>query len=221
MRDIRTRALMVAVPALFLIGTAAGCSSADTPSAQATAGAGSPAVPTTAKPTGAAPTSATTTKATSATNGGGPKAAACRSADLKTTVTAQSDATDAVQKGMVTLTNTGKAACKLDGWVAISLVNAADEVVPVPTSKVDQPGPAESFTVKPGTSAFAGIKWTRCDKADAKCGVGNTLRYNLEASTDGPVAELEAFPDPERNEITMKKLQIGTLQPSRQGVVAW
>ncbi len=105
--------------------------------------------------------------------------------------------------------------------MAISLVNAADEVVNVPTKKVNEPGPAEAFTVKPGTSAFAGIKWTTCDKGDSSCGVGNTLRYNLEASTDGPVATLEGFPAAESSGITMKSLQIGTLQPSNQGVVAW
>ncbi|WP_203825007.1 DUF4232 domain-containing protein [Actinoplanes palleronii] len=210
--DMRTRALMIAVPALVLIGSVAGCSSTATPAAQPTAAAsatGSPAATTsTTKPAGTATT-------------GGTEAAACTSADMKTTVTAQSDGGDTLQKGLVTLTNTGKAVCTLDGWVAISLVNAADEVVPVPTRKVPQPGPAEAFTVKPGTSAFAGFTWTTCDKGDASCGVGNTLRYNLEASTDGPVAELEGFPAGERSGITMKSLTIGTLQPSRQGVVAW
>jgi hypothetical protein len=45
--------------------------------------------------------------------------------------------------------------------------------------------------------------------------------HSLEASTDGDVAELEGFPDPAAGDITMKSLQIGSLQPSRQGVVAW
>ncbi|BCJ44561.1 hypothetical protein GCM10010168_13740 [Actinoplanes ianthinogenes] len=206
--DIRLRALAIAVPALIL----AGCSA---PSA-------SPAAETTA----AAPTKATKAPAktaTAATKAASEKASgkACKSADMKTVVTAQPDEKDAVDTAMVTLTNTGKAACTLHGWVSISLVDAADEVVDVPTSRVEQPGPAITFTVQPGTSAFAGIKWVNCDKADGSCGVGNTLRYNLEASTDGPVAELEEFPAAERSGITMKTLRIGTLQPSRQGVVAW
>ncbi|MFI5933214.1 hypothetical protein [Actinoplanes sp. NPDC051494] len=34
-------------------------------------------------------------------------------------------------------------------------------------------------------------------------------------------AELEGFPAPEKSTITMASLQIGSLQPIRQGVVAW
>ncbi|WP_221325745.1 DUF4232 domain-containing protein [Actinoplanes sp. L3-i22] len=221
MRD----ALKLAVPALLVIGLATGCSGGDattaapaaTVSASSAAPASSAAAPTAT--TGGTPATAKT-KTTGAAQTG-TKAAACRSADLKTAIALQPDGTATAQKAMVVLTNDGKSACTLDGWVAISLVNAADEVVAVPTKKVNQPGPAEAFTVKPGTSAFAGIKWVPCDKADGSCGVGNTMRYNLEASTDGPVATLEGFPAAERSGITMKSLQIGTLQPSNQGVVAW
>ncbi|GAA2897886.1 hypothetical protein Acy02nite_21600 [Actinoplanes cyaneus] len=213
---MRIRTLMIAVPALLVLGVAAGCDDSEAPAAAPATTA--PADAVTSAP--ATPAKATaTTKPT--TKSGSPSVAACRSADLKTTVTLQPDGTRTTLTGLVTLTNGGKSSCTLDGWVAISLVNAADEVVKVPTRKVNEPGPAETFTVKPGTSAFAGIKWATCGKADETCGVGNTLRYNLEASTDGPVAVLEGFPNPERSDITMKSLQIGTLQPSNQGVVAW
>ena len=152
----------------------------------------------------------------------GTTAAACRTGDVKAVVTFQPDRTDrASRMAMVTLTNTTKSACVVDGWASISLVNAADEVVPVKTTQVDQPGAPVRTTLKPGTSAFAGVKWTACDKAVASCGVGNTLRFNLRASTDGDVAELEGFPNPAASDITMAKLQLGSLQPSRQGVVAW
>jgi uncharacterized protein DUF4232 len=123
--------------------------------------------------------------------------------------------------GLVTLTNRSKNICTVDGWVAVSLVNAADEVVPVKTTRVDQPGKPVRTTLEPGASAWAGIKWIACDKGDSACGAGNTLRFNLEASTDGDVARLEDFPNPAASAITMKSLQIGSLQPSRQGVVAW
>lgn len=177
------------------------------------AGAGRPGTPT-GTPTG---TRTGTTGTRTGTNG-----AACRTGDVKAVVTFQPDRIDrATRMAMVTLTNTTKSTCVVDGWASISLVDAADEVVPVKTTRVDQPGAPVRTTLKPGTSAFAGIKWTACDKAAASCGVGNTLRFNLQASTDGDVAELEDFPNPAASDITMAKLQLGSLQPSHQGVVAW
>jgi hypothetical protein len=109
----------------------------------------------------------------------------------------------------------------VDGRAAISLTNAADEVVAVPVKNVAQPGAAARITLKPGRAAFEGIKWTACDKADPSCGVGNGFRFNLEATTDGPLVKLIAFPPAEASNVTMKSLSIGTLQPSTQGVVAW
>ena len=156
------------------------------------------------------------------TGSGTTTVAACRTRDVSAVITAQPERTDGTTRmAMVTLTNTTKHACAVDGWVSISLVNAADEVVPVKTTRVDQPGAPVRTTLRPGTTAFAGLKWTACDKGDASCGAGNTLRFNLEASTDGDVAELEGFPNPAASDITMTKLQLGSLQPSRQGVVAW
>jgi hypothetical protein len=214
MREIRTRAVAVA---LLLLGSATGCSGANEPAAAP-------------GPTSTPATTGSAAEATAATPPATTKAAAqpaaqvsrCANADLQTTITLQPDGTAATQRAMVTLTNNGKHACTLDGWLSISPVNAANEVVSVPTRKVDQPGPAEAFTVKPGTSAFAGIKWTVCAESDADCDWSNSLRVSVKgAAADGPFAELEDFPNPERNGIRMKALQIGTLQPSHQAVVAW
>lgn len=159
----------------------------------------------------------------SGASGSGSKSsvAVCRTGDLSAVVTFQPDDNGSTHRGLVTLTNKTKNTCAVDGWAAISLVNAADEVVPVKTTRVNQPGKPVKTTLKPGTTAWAGIKWTACDKGDSSCGAGNTLRFNLEASTDGDVAELEGFPNPEASDITMKSLQIGSLQPIRQGAVAW
>jgi hypothetical protein len=67
------------------------------------------------------------------------------------------------------------------------------------------------------TSRYGHINAVTCRRR----GAGNPLRFNLQASTDGDVAELEGFPNPAAGDITMKSLQIGSLQPIRQGVVAW
>ena len=146
---------------------------------------------------------------------------ACRNDDVAAEITLQPDRADGVQRGLVALRNASDAPCRVEGHASISLRNAADEVVEVPTDEVDEPGPAAPITLKPGTNAFAGIKWTPCDKADPTCGAGNTLSFNLQASTDGPPAKLLDFPAPEKSAITMKSLKVGTLQPATQGVVAW
>jgi hypothetical protein len=75
--------------------------------------------------------------------------------------------------------------------------------------------------LRSGGGAFQGMKWQACDRGDGDCPVGNTLRGSLESSAEGVVATLDGFPDPNRSSITMSSLQLGTLQPSPQGVVAW
>ncbi|WIM97360.1 DUF4232 domain-containing protein [Actinoplanes oblitus] len=221
MRDLRTRVLRAAAPALLLLGTTAGCSGATGPATgqpTAAAPATTKATPAKAAPTGTASTkAAATTAATTAVTGG-----KCRDADLRTTITRQTEGTASPAYGMVTLTNGGKHSCTVDGWISVAPVNAANEVIEVPTRKVEMPGPAETLTVKPGTSVFVGLKWVPCPTGDDNCGWGNSLRYSVRGpATGGPFATLEEFGDPERNEIRMKSLQIGTYQPTVHTIVGW
>jgi Protein of unknown function (DUF4232) len=223
------RPMLLAVPAIaatavFLGGCGAPATATSAPATT---------TPTSSAPAGAGGGSGTTTIGTTTSDSktGDAKTASirtttaapvCRTRDLTAVVTWQPQGdTTQTHRGLVTLSNKKKSSCTVEGWAAISLVNAADEVVPVKTSQVNQPGTPVKITLKPGGSAWAGIKWTACDKGDSSCGAGNTLRFNLEASTDGDVAELEGFPEPEDSNITMERLQIGSLQPSNQGVVAW
>jgi hypothetical protein len=214
------RALKTVVPGLVLLTALAACggSGGDTTTAAPTS---------TGATTGAATPAGTTPAATSAapaTSTGGAKTggkSVCGTQDVAVTITAQPGEDKTIQRGLVAVTNTAGRACTVRGWLSITLVNAADEPVSVPTRTVEEPGPAEAIEIRPGTTAFAGIKWTVCDKADANCGVGNTIRYSLTRSTNGPVAKLDGFPAAERSGITMKSLLIGTLQPATQGVVAW
>jgi protein kinase-like protein/uncharacterized protein DUF4232 len=150
-------------------------------------------------------------------------AALCRDAAVEITITAQSDDPTALgdQLGLVSIANRSGAACRIDGRVFVGLYNAADERVPVPTAAVDEPGEAVDILLRPGTGAFQGIKWQACDRDDADCPTGNTLRGSFSSAARGVVATLEGFPDPNRSLITMKSLKVGTVQPSTQGVVAW
>ncbi|MGA5300862.1 DUF4232 domain-containing protein [Nucisporomicrobium flavum] len=225
------RPMLLAVPAIAAAAVFLGACSApstgtssasatttSTSSAPAGAGAGSGTTTSNSKTGDTKKTGDRKTTGTRTTTA----APVCRTRDLTAVVTWQPQGdTTQTHRGLITLSNKKKNSCTVDGWAAISLVNAADEVVPVNTSQVNQPGKPVKITLKPGASAWAGIKWTACDKSDSSCGAGNTLRFNLEASTDGDVAQLEGFPRPEDSNITMKRLQIGSLQPSNQGVVAW
>ncbi|GAB2581357.1 hypothetical protein Aab01nite_58400 [Paractinoplanes abujensis] len=147
--------------------------------------------------------------------------APCTNVDVSVEITLQPAREDGAQRGLVAVTNKSDSDCGVNGRAAISLRNAAGEVVDVPVKNVNQPGAAVPTMLKAGSSAFQGIKWVPCDKGDAGCGTGNTLSFNLQASTDGPAAKLIDFPAPEQSAITMTSLQVGTLQPATQGVVAW
>jgi predicted Ser/Thr protein kinase len=151
------------------------------------------------------------------------KARLCRTSDTRVTVTAQSDDPTAVgtQKAIVSLVNRSGTACRVDGRVYLRLYNAADEPVPVPTRAVNQPGRAVAMVLRPNGGAFQGIKWQACDRTDEDCPTGNTIRGSLEASATGVVATLEGFPAAVDSDITMSSVQLGTLQPSTEGTVAW
>jgi hypothetical protein len=147
----------------------------------------------------------------------------CRSADTGITIIAQSDNPTKVgpQTAIISLVNKSGAPCRVDGRVYLRLYNAADEPVPVPTVTVDQPDRAVEMVLRPNGGAFQGIKWEACDRSDGDCPTGNTVRGGLEESAGGVVATLEGFPAAVRSDLTMSSLQLGTLQPSPQGTVAW
>jgi uncharacterized protein DUF4232 len=145
----------------------------------------------------------------------------CENNHLQVTVTRQPDRGDGAARGLVAVTNTGKRACGVEGRAMIWLTNAAGEVVNVPAKQVNEPGEAVAITLRPGRSAFQGIKWVPCDKGNETCPTGNGLGFSVNGTTGGPGAKLSDFPRPESSSITMKSLRIGTLQPATQGVVAW
>ncbi|SDS85261.1 DUF4232 domain-containing protein [Actinoplanes derwentensis] len=176
------------------------------------------AAPAASETTAATAASPSETESTSPDEGAVP---VCKTADLEANITLQPDSTGDTRKGLVTLTNKSDIECGVHGRAAIALKNPADEVVDVPTENVEEPGESIRTALKSGSSVYQGIKWTICDKGDSTCGAGNTLVFSLDGSTDAKPAKLSNFPAPEKNEITMKSLQIGTIQPSRQGVVAW
>ncbi|WP_432825140.1 DUF4232 domain-containing protein [Dactylosporangium sp. CA-092794] len=206
-------ALPVAALSIALLTACGG--GAEQGSAAAPGTTGAPAAPPSAGAGG--PSGGATGGATS-----GGKAAECETADIKPELILQPDRTSGqTSMAMLQLTNTASHACTLSGWAKVTLTDAADDPVPVPTENVSQPGGPVGVELAPGTTASAGIKWTGCDKADPACGVGNGLSVSLPDAKTAVPATLTGFPPPEKVAITIKSLQVGTIQPSRQGVVAW
>jgi hypothetical protein len=212
-------AVLVAAAAAGCSGTSAGQKSATAPSVTASATAPGVAASISAGATGGSRSAAPTKGAAAAGSG---QVAQCAAADIKPAVIGQEQRTSGgTRMAMVELTNVSGRPCRLQGWATVFLVDAAGQRVQVPTVEVAQPGESVPVDLPAGTSASAGIKWTVCDKASADCPTGNGLQVGLPKSTSGKDADLSEFPAAEKSDITMKSLQIGTIQPSHEGVVAW
>ncbi|MEV0896293.1 DUF4232 domain-containing protein [Actinoplanes sp. NPDC049802] len=146
---------------------------------------------------------------------------ACLTTDLEATVTLQATATGPERAALVTLINNAGRDCTVDGWLTITLATAGRKVLPVPTTKVDEPAPAAEFVVRPSQAAYTGLRWTSCARSEDDCHAGGTLRYDVGQNKDGPAAVLADFPTSKRNGITMAELRIGSLQASSAEALDW
>jgi uncharacterized protein DUF4232 len=125
--------------------------------------------------------------------------------------------------GLLAVTNAAKHPVAVQGWPTLRFYNSADESLAVPVRKVDIPGAGPKITIGPGETAFAGVRWTVGDKADPKTFVATSVRLTPPGGSqpvtvnvigmDGQIAE---FP-----EFDLTTAEIGTLQPSSQGVLVF
>ncbi|HEX5403123.1 MAG TPA: DUF4232 domain-containing protein [Pseudonocardiaceae bacterium] len=125
--------------------------------------------------------------------------------------------------GLLTLTNTGKRATVVRGWPTLAFLNAANETVAVPMRKVAIPGAGPSITIGPGETAFAGVRWVTGDKADPKTFVATSLRLTPPGGTKSVNVRLIGADGQQGAyiEFDLTSAQIGTLQPSSQGVLVF
>lgn len=214
---MRIRTIVVAGSALALLTALAACT---TPAASDS----SSTVPATTASAGA-PTSAPGVVVTG--SGAAPGGHGGEGASGGATVVAASFRADlTIQKaglGLLTLTNVSKNNVTIKGWPSLVFLNAANEAVAVPVKQVNVPGAASSITVPPGRTAFAGVKWAVGDKADPKTFVATSVqltppnasgRINTKiVGTDGRSGGYVEF--------DMTSVQVGTLQPSSQGVLVF
>ncbi|HEV8563128.1 MAG TPA: DUF4232 domain-containing protein [Actinophytocola sp.] len=194
------RALVLSTVTAATLILLAGCGGSNQ-----SAGSSSSAAPTTT--TTSAPA---TTHTTSASHQAGATAASFK-ADL--TVQGEGSA-------LLTLTNSGSQSVTIQGWPTLKFLGANNGALAVPEQKVEKPGAGPQVTLAPGRTAFAGIKWVLGDKADTSTFVATSVtvtppnhtavKANL-IGTDGKVAGYLELP--------LKSVQVGTLQPSSQGVL--
>lgn len=146
----------------------------------------------------------------------------CSADDFTFTMQAQPSDASASTRFLVQMENTSDKSCELGGWVNLTPTNMAGEAFDVPTENVNLPGPDADLTLEPGKSAFAGVKIETAEKSDsdAKVASGFTATpSDMNGEVNAEVKDLNGGSSPV--EITVKSMQIGTLQPSPQGVVAF
>jgi hypothetical protein len=126
---------------------------------------------------------------------------------------------------LLTLTNAGKRTCRVSGWTDVKLEAADKSTLAGHARKVNQPGAPLAIVLKPGRTAFAGLKWQPCDKASTSCLVASAVRVAAPGSAQHVYAAIHGVAGGSQRvtELTVKSgsLQVGTLQPRPDGVVAW
>ncbi|MEB3368147.1 DUF4232 domain-containing protein [Saccharopolyspora mangrovi] len=140
----------------------------------------------------------------------------CSATDFEIELQAQPDPS----QYLLTMTNTSDEACELGGWVNLTPTNMADEPIEeVPSSNVEIPGGPQDITLEPGRTAFAGVHAELGDKGDPNTYVTSGFAAtpaDMSGTVNAPVNGLNNEPV---TEIPLKRLQVGTLQPSSQGVL--
>jgi hypothetical protein len=212
---MRVPTIVIACAAAAALLTA--CGSGGTPDTAATPSATRSTTPTTTvvtAPSTPAPTTAPT------------KTTAAAPTTMKTAAAAVFRADLTVQRaglGLLALTNASKRAVTVRGWATVRFYNAADELLAVPVKKVNVPGAGPSISIGPGETAFAGVRWQAGDKANPKTFVATTLRLTPPSGSAPVVVNvigMNGETDPGA-EFDLTSAEIGTLQPSSQGVLVF
>ncbi|MFG2844797.1 DUF4232 domain-containing protein [Kitasatospora sp. NPDC048296] len=168
--------------------------------------------PTKAAPTGATPTHATPT-GPAATQ---PASARCTSDELKADVQIQGPGS-----AMLMLSNKGSRSCTLFGYPGYGGLGYDNGPLVVATKREPHPGPPESITLKPGVTAFAGLKWSDCAKSDPTCHILAGLQVTPPDETTPLVAQVDGVNAQPVTQLLVSAagLTTGSLQPVSQSVV--
>ncbi|MFI9363449.1 DUF4232 domain-containing protein [Kitasatospora sp. NPDC053057] len=142
--------------------------------------------------------------------------ARCTTGELRATVQLQ-----AAGSAMVILENKGGHTCTLFGYPGYRGLRADNRPEALAVKRAPHPGPPEKVTLKPGTAAFAGLKWSACQKSDRSCHVISGLQLTPPDETKQLTAKVLGLDGKPVTQLTVSAagLTTGSLQPVSQGVV--
>ena len=125
--------------------------------------------------------------------------------------------------GLLAITNSGRTPATVNGWPTLTFRNAANETVAVPVKKVNIPGTPTAITLQPGRTAFAGVTWTSGDKASAATFVATTLDVTAPGAKNEVPATVIGTDGKKQGyyEFDITSVQVGTVQPSTEGVLVF
>ncbi|MER8182310.1 DUF4232 domain-containing protein [Kitasatospora sp. NPDC094015] len=225
----RTSQVAVVAAATALLALAAtGCSSSGgsqaAPPSAAAGSAGTPAASAAGTGAGGGSASTASTPAgggsaqSSGAQAGGAAGDRCHTADLKADIQLQGDRPG---NAMLMLVNRGTRTCTVYGYPGLGGLLADNSRVELPTNRVPNPGQPSSISLKPGTTAFAGLAWAPCSKSDVDCKVLAGLELTPPDETTQLIATVLGTDAKPVNALTVSKagIRVGSLQPASQGVL--
>lgn len=142
----------------------------------------------------------------------------CSAEDFEITMQAQPGG----GKFVLDLKNISDEDCELGSWVNLTPTDMAGEKIETPTDYVNEPGPDEDLTLAPGKTAFAGVKYEPGRKTDPNAQVATGFAATPSDMTGEIIPEVKGTDGAGNTmEFPINSLQVGTLQESPQGVVAF
>jgi hypothetical protein len=155
-----------------------------------------------------------------AAGGSGGGTSRCTAADLSVEITYQSAVAPAqTASWLLTASNTSSRSCAVNGYPSFGLEDASGSLwSDSRTQYVRHPGAPMKIILKPGRTAFAGVKWAVCGSGDLVGGLvmtppGDTEHVKVTVNTDSDSERLKLF------RVCSHSVTAGSLQPATQGVV--
>ncbi|MGC0313666.1 DUF4232 domain-containing protein [Kitasatospora acidiphila] len=147
-----------------------------------------------------------------------PAASRCRTDELKAYIQLEPPI-GKLSSGLLKLSNVGKRSCEVTGYAGLGGLLADNSQLSLNTTRVPLPFPPtadNSTIIKPGDNAFAGLKWSPCDKADTTCHVLAGLVVTPPDQTTQLTADVTGLDNKPVEQLTVSAtgITVGTLQPT-------